>query len=411
MAWKQSPVDADDVFSCSKRFGIGMDHPRERLDVKGSIIASNWTDEENFIKIQHDGGNSLINSFGIGHLSINSSNNPQVFPTQDTYINTGTASGDVQIGNSTHSVRITGPLEVNEDFSAFGKVKLNTFGTGTFDGVLSIDNTGQLSKIGVGTQGQFLSGTGQWVNLPNYTSPWLTGSGTIFSDPGTSRIGIGTSTPWAKIQVGNGLNRLCIDNAVTLPEGWLTSYVGGNFHQEANGDWVTFSNNTSNGAGALTFSTGGTIRFISIPTHDAALGNQTISNLDFLQATRMRITTDGKVAIGTSWDSNLSSDFKLFVLGGIRTDKIQVDIADENDWADYVFQDNYDLMSLKKLGEFIRENKHLPGLPSAKEALLDGVNVVETQRVLLQKVEELTLYVLQLKEENIRLSGEIEKLK
>ena len=119
----------------------------------------------------------------------------------------------------------------------------------------------------------------------------------------------------------------------------------------------------------------------------------------------MRITNDGKVAIGTSWDSDLSSDFKLFVRGGIRTDYIRIDI--ESGWADFVFNKNYHLIGIKELESYIKRNHHLPGLPTNQEVIEAGINIGETTKVLLQKIEELTLYVIELKKENEALDKKI----
>jgi hypothetical protein len=65
-------------------------------------------------------------------------------------------------------------------------------------------------------------------------------------------------------------------------------------------------------------------------------------------------------------------------------------------WADYVFGDNYKLMSLEELEAKIKANKHLPGIPSAKEVNENGIMVAEMQTKTMEKVEENTLYILQL---------------
>lgn len=66
-----------------------------------------------------------------------------------------------------------------------------------------------------------------------------------------------------------------------------------------------------------------------------------------------------------------------------------------NVWADYVFKPNYKLMPLNKSEGFIKENKHLPGIPTESEVTTDGINVAEMNAKLLQKVEELTLYIIE----------------
>jgi hypothetical protein len=68
--------------------------------------------------------------------------------------------------------------------------------------------------------------------------------------------------------------------------------------------------------------------------------------------------------------------------------------------ADYVFEEGYNLMSIHDLKQYINDNGHLPKIPSAEEFAKEGtMNVGDMNRVLLEKVEELTLYILELKEE------------
>jgi hypothetical protein len=65
-------------------------------------------------------------------------------------------------------------------------------------------------------------------------------------------------------------------------------------------------------------------------------------------------------------------------------------------WPDYVFDKNYRLLTLKELDEYLKTNKHLPNIPSSDEIKRDGgVNIGEMQAKLLQKIEELSLYIIQ----------------
>lgn len=121
----------------------------------------------------------------------------------------------------------------------------------------------------------------------------------------------------------------------------------------------------------------------------------------------MSVKTNGKVVLGPSsltFTCSDCSDYRLFVKNGIRTEKVKVDIAAANGWADYVFEQDYKLMPLNELEKFINTNKHLPEVPTTKEAIENGVELKEMNILLLKKVEELTLYV-------IKQGKEIEELK
>ena len=83
---------------------------------------------------------------------------------------------------------------------------------------------------------------------------------------------------------------------------------------------------------------------------------------------------------------------KLNVLGGILTDSIRVKIS--TDWSGYVFNDEYNLMPLADLENFIKENKHLPGIPTTNEVATNGIELGAINAKLLAKIEELTLHVI-----------------
>ncbi len=114
---------------------------------------------------------------------------------------------------------------------------------------------------------------------------------------------------------------------------------------------------------------------------------------------------NGNVGIGT-----MNPTEKLSVDGTLLAKEVRVSI-DAQDFPDYVFSDDYDLMPLDELESTIQEKKRLPGMPSAQEAGRDGIRVGELQRKLLEKVEELTLYVIQLKKRNDLLERQDRELR
>lgn len=95
----------------------------------------------------------------------------------------------------------------------------------------------------------------------------------------------------------------------------------------------------------------------------------------------------GKVIIGQT-----SAQSDLNVNGTIKTRKITVT---QTNWPDYVFDSSYQLKPLRQVEQYIQQNKHLPDVPSAATVNKDGVDVGDNQALLLKKIEELTLYIIQ----------------
>lgn len=83
--------------------------------------------------------------------------------------------------------------------------------------------------------------------------------------------------------------------------------------------------------------------------------------------------------------------YALSVNGKIISEEVRVE-ADV--WPDYVFQKNYPLISLSQLEQFISTNKHLPNIPAAKQVHKEGFGLGDMNRRLLEKIEELTLYII-----------------
>jgi hypothetical protein len=99
----------------------------------------------------------------------------------------------------------------------------------------------------------------------------------------------------------------------------------------------------------------------------------------------------GNVMIGASVPA---TGYLLSVDGKIMCEELKVQLSEN--WPDYVFEDHYSMPSITELKSFVKENKHLPGIPSAAEMKDNGISVGEMQTKMMQKIEELSLYIIQL---------------
>jgi hypothetical protein len=186
-------------------------------------------------------------------------------------------------------------------------------------------------------------------------------------------VGIGTTIPLDKLHVYGNMS-LMPDDAGSTPtyinfkrasDGWNAARIGQRYAQVGYGSHLVFETNA----------------------------NGSLTNL----VERMRITYDGNVLIAKT--SQINTSYKLDVNGSIRSNEIVVNTTG----ADFVFDNHYKLPKLSEVERYILEHKHLPEIQSADEMQKDGVEIGQLNTKLLQKVEELTLYVIDLQKQVIQL--------
>jgi hypothetical protein len=190
----------------------------------------------------------------------------------------------------------------------------------------------------------------------------------------SGKFGIGTPTPTYKLDVYSSAN----DNIIR-------AFTGGA------GAWFYAHSNTSKYYGMRLYSSSATLNWT---VGSAGYDDFSISNGDGSTNRYFNIKTDGTVLINTT-TATYDSRYKLIVNGAIGTTEVYVKAS--SPWPDYVFGKGYKLLPLKELDHYIEQNKHLPNMPSAEDVKKTGsVNLGEMNGKLLEKVEELTLYIISL---------------
>lgn len=109
---------------------------------------------------------------------------------------------------------------------------------------------------------------------------------------------------------------------------------------------------------------------------------------------RLWVDASGNVSIGSN--GKVATGYMLSVVGKVMAEEVRVEL--NGTWPDYVFAKDYKLLPLQTLKKYVLENNHLPDVPAAEE-MKDGIEIGKMNKMLMQKVEELTLYVIQLNEE------------
>ena len=212
----------------------------------------------------------------------------------------------------------------------------------------------------------------------------------ILTIKGNGNVGIGTSTPIEKLDINGNIN---LNNQVGISSGYLNP----GYYVYKNGP-VSYGMKlqySSGEFGTMIFGPNQSNRFIGFGKVGSALTDDNI--LEY-----MRIDLDnGNVGIGTNTPDN-----KLDVNGTIRAKEVKV----ESNWSDFVFEENYNLPALDQVETFIKENKHLPDIPSAKQVEEEGLSMADMMKKQMQKIEELTLYLIEMKKENESQSNKIAAL-
>jgi len=195
----------------------------------------------------------------------------------------------------------------------------------------------------------------------------------------SNNAGIGTSNPLARLHITGttGIDEIAINSGNLNEEATIQFYSGGigvvapvkkTFIQLINND-IKIGTNSNNDNGKFIIRSNG--------------------------SDRMWVDSAGNVTIGTAY--KVANGYRLSVNGKIMSEEVRVQM--DADWPDYVFDKDYKLMPMDELKNYINTHKRLPGFAPAAEVKANGIDLGNTNKQLLEKVEELTLYLLELKKE------------
>jgi hypothetical protein len=352
--WNESQVP-NQITTLSK-VGIGESEPLTDLHVRGRMMLSHGVIQRGGTPITNTGDLGLYSHLPGRWIRIVSNNSPIRFFTD---IDNEGIGSDAKMS-----------IESN------GNVGI---GTTTPQSLLSVGNNHGI-KLSIGNS--------SWANTSIISTNWTEGIGD-FTDvlvPGSTgnsafirlksngNVGIGESDPLAKLHIHG---RIMLSHGVIQRGGTPITNTGDlGLYSHLPGRWIRIVSNNS------------PIRFFT-----------DIDNEGIGSDAKMSIESNGNVGIGITNPKN-----KLSVDGTIWAKKVKVTLADAADW---VFEDDYELKSLEKVEDFINQNKHLPDIPSADEFRENDMNVAEMNNKLLQKIEELTLYLI---EQNKKVEEQSKKI-
>lgn len=337
---------------------------------------------------KNDGGN--YNTF-IGHNAgyNNTSAENGIFIGADAGTANTTGSNNIMVGKSAGAGNTGGQLNVYIGQQAGSE---NTSGS---------DNVAIGREAGKKNQGSYNTFLGRAASVANnqlnITNATAIGANAVVAQSNSvilgngASVGIGTSAPQARLHV---------------------------VAEEVNQSGIRLGNLNVNSPASVTSQT----KFLTLDEEGNVILGSTNGSTSGRQAAdealglwqpvgqHLQNTNDGGVVIGAGTIAT-PAGYNLFVSKGILTERVKVAIKTTDDWSDKVFDPSYRLRSLPEVAGFIQRNQHLPGLPSATEVVKEGVDVGQMTAKLLEKVEELTLYVIEQDKAIKRLRRENQGLK
>ena len=411
--------------------GVGTYFPTEKLDVNGNIKQT-----EGFYL-----GTDKVQAVGENGLRLYNYNQ------QGILINPG---GNVAIGTGSalHKLTVNGNIFTSSNAYIAGNTgigtvtpqeKLHVEGNQYLSGNLTVHGSSNLNGIVLNNDTD-ISGADEIIGYNDLRLKGDANGGTDVLITADGKLGIGTGAPTAHVQINDATNNanedfILVSNLDVFGSG--TTSVGkmaghgpsitqkaGNVNFSNSGPSLTFMQKSWNEEVGFLVRTytdlDGGVSYTDMiaPSGDLFIrsgGKMVFRTDEGSEGEVMRLTADGRVGIGTGTPSEILEVNGNIKAGTIIANSIDIDdctfntltvteklwageieVTNLTEWKDNVFEEGYDLKSLKEVENYIRLNGHLPDIPSENEVLENGINVGEMNALLLQKIEELTLYVIEL---------------
>ncbi len=405
--WSNS---GNDIFNTNTgRVGVGKSSPSAKLDVltdvtnETAVLAT--TQGEASIAVYgraENGGFGVLgeafNGYSVGGYFLTNGNTNTEFALKAETLNAGTAGY--------FSAPIGKAIVVNEGTVTIGSTEPNraklevhgVIGSGSTSAIFGGEGTGLSFQRNWPTIGfnQYRDGPAGWgkaiasgYGMHMYLDP---NNGTFALDMQDS-VGKNSAFATAPIRAltafKNGfihIGKNYVTNEATLSISGSSNFPSHFNFGSAGHTYIRGGSNTSS-----LFGKPSKVYINDVPGYQLFTGNQ-VSGGDVIIA-----LGGGKVGIGVETITH-----KLEVNGNIRSKEILVEAAP---WPDYVFSENYHLKPLDEIEKYIKEHKHLPSIPASKEVESSGQKVGEIQRLMMEKIEELTLHIIELNKRIVNLEN------
>jgi len=356
--------------------GIGTTSPNNLLQVQGLINFDN-TKYSTFLGYQTGNSNTGYTNTAIGFQALK---------------NNTTGSHNIANGSFALYSNTKGSLNIAIGYALFDNI---TGSQNTAIGYNALySNTTGRDNIAIGIQALVSNNSSTTTNGCQNTA---VGNYALTSNTtGTNNTALG---------YGANVNSNNLNNATAIGAG---AYVG------ASNSLVLGSINGINGATASTnvgIGTTSPTAKLYIKSDGATSATVALSIANSSSTNLLYVRNDGSVGIGTTnfdkvvGSTTIQNYYKLAVLGKVHAQEVVVNTG----WSDFVFNEDYKLKSLSEVEQYIKENKKLPDVPSADEVAKNGVPLGQTQSLLLQKIEELTIYIIEqnkkIEEQNKRIEA------